>query len=90
MLSHEQEPENNARNQEFEQDEKMSQSLWYALAMKLLNPKIGTCVLLLTLGLCAPVCAYCFSVETSIDFDMSVPSEAKTYDVFTDVEEEFG
>lgn len=90
MLSASHEPESLQHTKEFESDEKMSRSLWYALAVKLLEPKIGMCVLLITTGLCAPVCAYCLSVETSIDFDMSVPSEAKTYDVFKDVEKEFG
>lgn len=77
-------------SRQLEQDEAMSQSMWYGLAVKILEPKIGVTVLLVTLCLCAPVCSYCFSVNTSIDFDMSVPSEAKTYDVFQSVEKEFG
>lgn len=90
VLNAAQEPEAAERAREFEADEVMSHSIWYGLAVKILEPKVGICVLLATLCLCAPVCSYCFSVTTSIDFDMSVPSNAKTYDVFQSVEKEFG
>jgi hypothetical protein len=90
VLSASHEPESFQRNQEFENDEKMSESVWYGLAVRVLEPKFGMCILLTTLALCAPVCAFCLSVNTSIDFNMSVPSDAKTYDVFKSVEKEFG
>jgi predicted RND superfamily exporter protein len=75
---------------EFEADEAMSNGMWYAIANKLLEPRFGISVLVAVLCLCAPVCSFCLSVETSIDFDMTVPSDADTYDVFEDVEKQFG
>ena len=75
---------------DFAHDQKLSESVWYKLAWFLLSPRKGLAVLVATCALAAPVCSYCLSVETTISFDMSVPSDSDAFSTFQNVENNFG
>ena len=68
----------------------MYRSVWYKMGLQLLVPLRGVVVLLCVVALMTPIMVHFVNIQTSIAFDLMLPTDAPSLKTYNDVSASFG